>query len=112
MAGDGVDQFFVPALFLQDLGFFFAVFFRILFVIQVVEQAPHAPEVLLVPVAQFPGKIPQAAFHRQSMLQMERFLIIFFQQFPSFFSRIRHTCLSFRVILHSIAQQSEIRETE
>ena len=85
VAGSRVDQALVYALFPHDLLRFDAVLLRILFKIQIVQQAGIRPEVGFFLITKLPGHPAHHALHRHRVAQMERFLIVFGEQGPSFF---------------------------
>ena len=57
-----------------------AVLLGIGFEINIVEQAAQGPEVCLFPISLVLGKVAHDAFYRQAMKNVERLLIVLFQQ--------------------------------
>ena len=71
------------------------MFFRIFFIVQIMEQSYKPPKLLFIPIAQGFCKIPHAAFDGQGMLPMKRFLIVFLDEVPCLLSCICHRLCSF-----------------
>lgn len=71
------------------------MFFRIFFIVQIMEQSYKPPKLLFIPIAQGFCKIPHAAFDGQGMLPMKRFLIVFLDEVPCLLSSICHRLCSF-----------------
>ena len=80
MAADRVNECILKAGFPQELRRLDAVLLRELLKVHVVHQTDHRPEIRLVAVAFLDGKPAHDAFHRVSVLQMERLTVVLFQQ--------------------------------
>ena len=80
MAYHRMDEPVLRADFPQKLRGLNAVLLRVFFKIHVMQKAHQPPEIFFRAVAQLPGEIPHYAFHRQRMLNMKGFLIVFDQK--------------------------------
>ena len=80
MAYHRMDEPVLRADFPKKLRRFRTVLLRVALKIHVVQEAHQPPEILLRPIAQLPGEIPHYAFHRQRVLNMKGFLIVFDQK--------------------------------
>ena len=84
MAAHSMDQFVGRADLRQQLRRFLTVLFRPFLKINIMKKACKSPEILIFLI--IPGEPSHNPFHSQSVLDMERFLVIFFYQFQSLFS--------------------------
>lgn len=80
MADRRVDDLRLQSGILHQLLLPNTMLLRILLEIQIVQQTDHCPEIFLLPVAQLPGKIAHDPFHRASVAQMERILVVLLEQ--------------------------------
>ena len=92
-----MNQGFIQPLSPHDFLGFYAVLFRILFKIQIVEQPHDSPEIHLIFIAQLLCKVSHNTFHGLRMLQMEFVLIVSGQKLPGFFPcwYFSHAVISF-----------------
>ena len=94
VADDCMHKALVHALFAQDFRLLCAVLVGILLEIQIVQNADGLPEVRLIVIAEFDGKIPHHIAHDARVQAMKLACIIFAQQVPCLLSSRNHSSAS------------------
>ena len=80
MGTNRMDQGITGIHFRQQFGRLFAMFFRIHLKVHIVEQAAEGPEVRFFSIAQFGCEPTHDTLNGQTVLDVERFLVVLLQQ--------------------------------
>ena len=78
---------FADTRFPQKFRSFYAMLLGIFFKVNVMQKSDYTPELLIVTISELSGVPFHNGFHRQSVSDMKRFLIVLSQKVQRFFSR-------------------------